>query len=192
MRVLTIVTALIAATQAGLAQRGGGGVGQNPPLASLKTVAAPVPTGLGQYVQDQAALVVLGKVLFWDMQSGSDGNTACATCHFHAGADHRLQNQLAGPDAVMNHELASQDFPFHLLSNPGNNRSAVVSDKQQVAGSMGVVTKDFVAVQPGNPFDISNSVAFASPFMPNGIHVRQVTVRNSPPIPRPLNCVTPN
>ena len=26
---------------------------------------------------------------------GSDGRTACATCHFHAGADSRSQNQLS-------------------------------------------------------------------------------------------------
>lgn len=36
---------------------------------------------------------VLGKALFWDEQAGSDGN-ACASCHFHAGADTRLRNQL--------------------------------------------------------------------------------------------------
>lgn len=37
--------------------------------------------------------IVLGKALFWDMQAGSDG-MACASCHFHAGADARLRNQL--------------------------------------------------------------------------------------------------
>jgi len=37
---------------------------------------------------------------FWDEQSGSDGN-ACASCHFHAGADTRLRNQLnPGSDDV--------------------------------------------------------------------------------------------
>ncbi len=36
---------------------------------------------------------VLGKALFWDQQTGSDGN-ACASCHFHAGADTRLTNQI--------------------------------------------------------------------------------------------------
>jgi len=36
---------------------------------------------------------VLGKALFWDQQTGSDGN-ACASCHFHGGADIRLTNQL--------------------------------------------------------------------------------------------------
>ena len=37
--------------------------------------------------------IALGKALFWDQQAGSDGN-ACASCHFHAGADTRLKNQL--------------------------------------------------------------------------------------------------
>src|SRR5262245_58013786 len=86
------------------AQRGGGGGGGrgNPPLVSLKTVSVPQPTSLDQYIQDQNALLMLGKALFWDMQVGSDGRTACASCHFHAGADHRLVNQLSGPAAVVN------------------------------------------------------------------------------------------
>jgi cytochrome c peroxidase len=37
--------------------------------------------------------LVLGKALFWDQQAGSDGN-ACASCHFVAGADTRLKNQI--------------------------------------------------------------------------------------------------
>jgi len=36
---------------------------------------------------------LLGKSLFWDEQTGSDGN-ACASCHFMAGADLRIRNQL--------------------------------------------------------------------------------------------------
>src|SRR5947207_9009413 len=167
MRILLLVGRLLAAAQA-FAQRGGGGVGrQNPPLASLKTVAPPVATGLDRYVLDQTALLALGKALFWDMQAGSDGRTACATCHFHAGADHRAQHQLSGPDAVMNQVLTTSDFPFHKLSNTDNNRSAVVSDKRQVTGSMGVVANAFAGVEPGSVADIANAVAFASPFMPN-------------------------
>jgi hypothetical protein len=30
-------------------------------------------------VKDQAALLRLGKALFWDMQAGSDGVQSCAT-----------------------------------------------------------------------------------------------------------------
>ena len=61
--------------------------------AIFETSHAPCqPSNLSQYVRDQTALVVLGKALFWDMQAGSDCRLACATCHFDAGADHRVQN----------------------------------------------------------------------------------------------------
>ena len=46
-------------------------------------------------VKDPAALIRLGKALFWDMQAGSDGVQACATCHFNAGADSRSKNQIS-------------------------------------------------------------------------------------------------
>jgi cytochrome c peroxidase len=46
-------------------------------------------------VRDRGALVRLGKALFWDMQTGSDGVQACASCHFNAGADNRSKNQIS-------------------------------------------------------------------------------------------------
>jgi cytochrome c peroxidase len=48
--------------------------------------------GAGIITNKQLALV-LGKALFWDKQAGSDG-MACASCHFSAGADSRIRNQL--------------------------------------------------------------------------------------------------
>ena len=54
---------------------------------SLKTIAVPEPANLADFVRDRQAAIALGKALFWDMQIGSDGVQACATCHFHAGAD---------------------------------------------------------------------------------------------------------
>ena len=163
------------------AQRGGGG-GGNPAIVSLKTLAVPTPVGQGRYVRDTGALVTLGKALFWDAQVGSDGHTACASCHFHAGADHRLQNQLSGAAATPNATLSASDFPFHQLTNPGNNNSAVVQDKRQVAGSMGVVEKKFDGIVPGDIFDLSHLVSLTSPFQPSGIRVRQVTTRNTPSV----------
>src|SRR5437899_7210848 len=62
-------------------------------LASLKTIAVPVPRNLAAYIKDRTAAIALGKALFWDMAVGSDGQ-ACASCHFHAGADSRSKNQL--------------------------------------------------------------------------------------------------
>lgn len=43
----------------------------------------------------KVALQAMGKALFWDMQVGSDGVQACASCHYHAGADHRRTNQMS-------------------------------------------------------------------------------------------------
>ena len=182
-----ICAAAVAFAQGGGGGNGGGngggrGNGPNPPLASLKTVTVPQPTGLGNYVQDEQALVVLGKALFWDMQAGSDGRTACATCDFHAGADHRLQNQLSGADVAVNQTLTAADFPFRKLANTGNNNSAVLSDKRQVAGSMGVVAGAFAGVAAGNAVDLSTAVAVQSQFAWNGVHVRQVTGRNTPSV----------
>jgi cytochrome c peroxidase len=47
---------------------------------------------LNDVVRDKAAAIALGKAFFWEMQFGSDGFTACATCHFNAGADSRTMN----------------------------------------------------------------------------------------------------
>lgn len=63
-------------------------------LAVRKDGGVPLPTQLGEYVKDRDAAVQLGKALFWDMQIGSDGVTACASCHFHAGTDNRSRNAL--------------------------------------------------------------------------------------------------
>ena len=178
-----LTTCFLLAATCVLAQRGGGGGGgANPPVVSLKTVAVPKPTGLDQYVQSQDALVALGKTLFWDMQVGSDGRTACATCHFHAGADHRLNNQLSGAAATINTQLTAADFPFHQLSNPNNNNSAIVRDTRMVAGSMGVVEKTFLNITLGSITDGASTMSFTSPFQPDGVHVRQVTSRNSPSV----------
>ena len=67
----------------------------NPPLITDPSVAVPEPGNLSTFVSDQAALLKFGKALFWDMQLGSDGIQACASCHFKAGADNRSKNQVS-------------------------------------------------------------------------------------------------
>jgi len=156
-------------------------------LASLKNVPRPQPTELNRYVQDQKMLAVLGKALFWDVQVGSDGQTACATCHFHAGADHRAQNQLASPhdapnEVKPNQVLSLGDFPFRKLSNPSNNRSTVERNNRQVAGSAGVVYRRFVDVAPGSASDDYVEELGPAAFALNGVKVRQVTARNTPSV----------
>src|SRR5690349_18066898 len=69
---------------------------QDPPPTippSLDTVPVPPVPGLDQIIQNRAAAIALGKALFWDTATGSDGQ-ACASCHFHAGADNRIKNQI--------------------------------------------------------------------------------------------------
>ena len=87
----------------------------------------PEPTNLFQFVKNRSAAIKLGKALFWDMQAGSDGVQACASCHFSAGADNRLKNtvnpgtrggdttfQVRGP----NDTLQPGDFPVPRASDP--------------------------------------------------------------------------
>lgn len=72
------------------------------------------PNGLAAFVKDVPAAIALGKALFWDMQAGSDGQQACASCHYGAGADPintfrltRSRNQVnPGPDTVFGNTLA--------------------------------------------------------------------------------------
>lgn len=64
--------------------------------ASLKTISIPGPTAaeLSNILLDKNAAIALGKAFFWEMQFGSDGMTACATCHSTAGSDNRFINQI--------------------------------------------------------------------------------------------------
>jgi cytochrome c peroxidase len=148
---------------------------------SLKQVPIPQPPNLGKYVRSNEALVVLGKALFWDMQTGSDGRVACASCHFHAGADHRAQNQLSNPIGAFpaNHTLTPADFPFHALSNPDDNRSSVLRDTSERAGSSGEFRRVYLDTAPGASADSGVDAADLPAFSIDGINVRQVTKRNT-------------
>jgi cytochrome c peroxidase len=153
-------------------------------LRSLKTVPLPQFTNSEKYIKDQSALVVLGKAFFWDMQTGSDGRLACASCHFHAGADHRIQNQISNSVAAfsVNQTLTSDDFPFHLLSNPNDNRSAVVRDRADVVGSQGLFRRVFVDIVSGSAAEAGLDAADRPAFSLGGVNMRQVTSRNAPTV----------
>jgi cytochrome c peroxidase len=133
----------------------------NPPLTSdlanlpgdLRAIPVPGPGDqeLAEYVKDKQAAIALGKALFWDMQVGSDGIQACASCHFRAGADPRSKNQLSpglkhipqrdlnfktgGP----NYQLTGAEFPLTKLAIAGQ-RGALdqATDSNDVVSSQGV------------------------------------------------------
>ena len=114
-----------------------------PPVAPgpLDAEPIPLPPDLDDYVMDRQKAVLLGKALFWDMQVGSDGRTACATCHWHAGADIRTKHTLnpGAPGSQFGHQtdqgaaleakalagfrgvnvqMRPEDYPFHRFANP--------------------------------------------------------------------------
>jgi len=161
---------------------------QAQPLRSLKTVPVPQIPGLDEYVRDREVLVALGKAFFWDMQAGSDGRTACASCHFHAGADHRRQNQIQDPNHPFpaNLLLESPVFPLRKIADPTNRNSTVLTDTEMRIGSAGLFRRMFKAITDGEAAERGEEALDASSFVIGDLHVRRVTVRNSPSV---LNAV---
>lgn len=177
------------------------------PPGSLKLVKPPLPSNLSDFVVDQPTAIALGKALFWDEQAGSDG-LACGSCHFNAGADNRIKNQLspglrnelgppisqtfnvtasnrtmasAPPGGGPNYTLTRADFPFHQLADPTDRESAVQFDTNDVTSSQGVFRRDFVSLLPKRKrLDACrNSPSF---FSVGGTNVRQAEPRNTPTV----------
>jgi cytochrome c peroxidase len=158
---------------------------------SLKTVPVPEPPDLYTYVRNKKALIQLGKALFWDMQLGSD-NQACASCHFHAGADDRATGQLdpglrsVSPDDTYqlggpNFRLQPSHFPFRKLADPNNRNSTVLFDTNDVASSQGTYFTQFAQINLGQARDLGIPIADPD-FNVNGVNIRRVPPRNTPSV----------
>jgi cytochrome c peroxidase len=175
----------------------GGGGHDGRGLASLKTITIPGPTAaeLADLIQDKNAAIALGKAFFWEMQFGSDGQTACATCHFNAGADSRTTNQADPglrrvdgngnpaadsntffPGFGPNHALNLTDFPLHTSFRDNNN----------IVGSQGVFRNNFNDVVLGQAAENETSIADPVWSISDGnggtVNVRRSTPRNAPPV----------
>lgn len=160
------------------------------PLVSLKTLTVPEPSNLDTFVKNKAAAIALGKALFWDQTIGSDGENACATCHFSAGADNRLDNQLAPKrtgelfhQKRPNETLKVEDFPFvkfsGLLKNDRNE--APTRYLTDVVGSQGIFFQNFISGEPGAQRD--NTALVNDPvFNVNGLNIYRVSTRNTPTV----------
>lgn len=133
--------------------------------APLSTVVVPQPVG-GDIV-DQAAAIRLGKALFWDVQAGGDGLTACASCHFQAGTDSRRTNTIApGPNGL-----------FQAVAGPGSTWNPASFRFDDIVGSQGVARAAFVSINadPSVAADVCSAqtdTVFADQ--------RRVTGRNTP------------
>jgi cytochrome c peroxidase len=155
-----------------------------PPLGQTPI---PEPASLMNYVKDRGAAVALGKALFWDMQVGSDGVQACASCHFHAGADARTKNTVnpgadggfstvPGPNAT----LTAANFPLRKFDNV-YNRDTASADSDDVIGSAGVFDGQFLGVLLGSA--VESGSAIADPTFHVGSHnTRRQTGRNAPSV----------
>jgi cytochrome c peroxidase len=142
------------------------------PLTGVRP-PAPSPSDYAGIVKDSSMLVALGKALFWDTQVGAANGQACASCHFHAGADTRTVNQLSpglnmqpqgdltfgnaagktgsGAAAGPNIALSLGDFPFHKLADVTDRESAVLFDTNDVASSQGAFQGGPVTLNENNP-----------------------------------------
>jgi len=166
------------------------------PIPSLKTVPVPEPDNLGDFVKDREAAIALGKAFFWDMQVGSDGIQACASCHFANGVDSRSKNQLSpgllrvdasgvpDPDHTfdrgVNYTLTPDDFPFHKLEDPNDRNSTVLHDINDVASSQGVFNSIFNGIVLGRAEELVTYQPDPDGFQVGGINVRRVEPRNTP------------
>jgi hypothetical protein len=179
----------------------------NPPAALLASDVDLLLPDLTGIVADPAAARALGKALFWDMRLGSD-NLACASCHFHAGADSRSKNQInpglnrvnnptrtADSDATFgdgtgktgfkktagaNYKLSPFDFPFHRTQNMEDRNSAITYDTNDVVSSQGSFG-GFVLTEDPDPTRFPDFCGGTdNTFMVNGVPVRKVEPRNTP------------
>lgn len=171
---------------------------------ALSTIPVPLPSNLSEFVKNRDMAIALGKAFFWDTQTGSDGRTACATCHHQAGIDQRVKNTVSpgapgsafGPlfslqqtlssQAISefrgaNRTLAAKDFPFHRKADPTGSvdTNKTTFDTKEVAGSQGVIKKQFTAIVPRVAEELGTVVA-DKVHQVGGVNTRQVTGRNTP------------
>jgi cytochrome c peroxidase len=169
------------------------------PPSSLQGVKLPKVPQLRHFVTDRQAAIQLGKALFWDANVGSDG-MACASCHFHAGADHRIHNQLepgdrhagsvtasrferlpSGQPGGPNARLRANDFPLWQFADPNDRESAVIFQTDDLVGSAGVFKQRFQTIDGRGGLDA------CEPQSDDIYHLghrntRRVTDRNAPTV----------
>jgi cytochrome c peroxidase len=154
---------------------------------SLKSIPVPEPTTINDYVASRDAAIRLGKALFWDVRLGSDGMTACATCHHVAGADPRVTNTIhPGPNGAFTGAVTpgskspSTIFPLTKFSNPADRFSKRMRSIDDVVGSQGVMRENFAGL---NANLTEACVEQPEPvFTANGQSFSQVTGRNAPSV----------
>lgn len=176
-------------------------------IDSLSTVPVPRPQNLNDFVRPgmERQAVQLGKALFWDTQVGSDGKS-CGSCHFAAGADPRIKNQLnpglkgndknfgvtitasgkakglADPGFGPNYVLKGEDFPLRLLADQEEanySKRVLLRDTNDVVSSQGVLRWRFGGITPGAAQDAGTPLP-DEVFHVGSVNARRVEPRNTP------------
>ncbi|MDE1169415.1 MAG: cytochrome c peroxidase [Pseudomonas sp.] len=143
-----------------------------PTLQSLRGLLPPDPSGIEggrkvdlmtDYVLNRDAAIRLGKALFWDMDVGSDGMTACASCHYHAGVDHRVTNQINPGQANTNANLASLfNKPFAAGDIPGDVPAYTTLSGGKGGPNYTLKKADFPTHVLADPLDRNSPILYSS------------------------------
>ncbi len=169
---------------------------QPPPVPGLLDGSDPI-------VINKDKAIALGKALFWDMNVGSDG-MACASCHFHAGVDRRVKNQLnpgeknqdtsgqtfetllSGASGGPNYKLTLADFPFFKLENPllssTHPLNSILYSSDDVVASSGTFGGNFNSASRKGKSNDDCSRTVDPVFHVNSTGTRRVEPRNTPTV----------
>jgi len=179
--------------------------GPRPP----KLTGVPVPpvpglfNGSSPIVINKDKAIALGKALFWDMNVGSDG-MACASCHFHAGADNRVKNQLnpgetdsdfsgqtfeqvlSGTSGGPNYQLTANDFPFFKLDKPllptTHPLNTLLFSSNDVVASSGTFSGDFITAPRRDESNDDCARSVDPVYHVDSTGTRRVEPRNTPTV----------
>ncbi len=140
-----------------------------PKLQALKTVEIPPVPDLNAFIMDKKSAIALGKALFWESNVGSDGN-ACASCHFAAGADNRVKNQLSPGLKAGDHTFSRNFQPAEIAiltklqikgaREPGHKHKPTASGGG--GANYTLVANDFPFHRLVDPLDRNSAILFDS------------------------------
>jgi len=97
------------------------------------------------------------------MAVGSDGATACASCHYHAGVDHRVTNQINPGQANTNANVASIfNKPFTAADITGDVPSYTTRSGGKGGPNYTLKKGDFPTHVLANPLDRNSAIVYSS------------------------------
>ncbi|MDD2738902.1 MAG: cytochrome c peroxidase [Methylomonas lenta] len=151
-------------------------------------------------VVNKEKAIALGKALFWDVNVGSDG-MACGSCHFHAGADVRVKNQMnpgvrsnlesgqtfeplpsGASSGGPNYSLTQADFPIYQFNNPLDKQSGVKFSTDDVVSSSGTFSGNYKGASKFTGFEDQCEREVGPIYHIGATGTRHVTTRNAPTV----------